>query len=134
MLHDDPGTLELAIFDAEAWLIMESHGARSELAPVVARLTPLVRAHPDYTGLVHFYIHATEDAGEPQLAESYAPRLAELCPNASHLVHMPSHTYYRVGRYADGRVRQRCGAEGGPRLRASDSLADAAGAVDVSLS
>lgn len=97
----DPGNLELEIFDAEAWLIMEFHHDRSGLAPAVARLTPLVRAHPGYTGLVHFYIHATEDAGEPQLAEPYAPRLAELCPNASHLVHMPSHTYYRVGRYED---------------------------------
>lgn len=101
MLHDDPANLELAIFDAEAWLIMEQHGDSSGLTAVIARLTPLVRAHPDYTGLVHFYIHATEDGGEPQLAEPYAPRLAELCPNASHLVHMPSHTYYRVGRYED---------------------------------
>jgi tetratricopeptide (TPR) repeat protein len=61
----------------------------------------MVRAHTGYTGLLHFYIHATEDAGEPQLAEAYAPRLAALCPNASHLVHMPAHTYYRVGRYED---------------------------------
>lgn len=97
----DPGNLELEIFDTEAWLIMEFHHDRSGLAPAVARLTPLVRAHPDYTGLVHFYIHATEDAGEPQLAEPYAPRLARLCPNASHLVHMPSHTYYRIGHYED---------------------------------
>jgi tetratricopeptide (TPR) repeat protein len=101
MLHDDPGNLELEIFDAEAWLVMEFHNDRSGLAPAVSRLTPLVHAHPDYTGLVHFYIHAAEDAGEPQLAEAYAARLAELCPNASHLVHMPSHTYYRVGRYED---------------------------------
>ena len=101
MLRDDPGNLELAIFDAEAWLVMEFHDDRSGLARAVARLTPLVRAHPDYTGLLHFYIHNTEDAGEPQLAENDAARLAELCPNASHLVHMPSHTYYRVGRYED---------------------------------
>jgi len=101
MLHADPANLELAIFDAEAWLIMEQHQNRVGLAPVVARLTPLVSAHPDYTGLVHFYIHATEDAGEPQLAQPYVRRLAEMCPNASHLVHMPAHTEYRVGRYED---------------------------------
>lgn len=101
MLRDDPGDLELEIFDAEAWLVMEFHHDSSGLAPAVARLTPLVRAHPDYTGLLHFYIHTAEDAGEPQVAEAYAARLAELCPNASHLVHMPSHTYYRVGRYED---------------------------------
>ena len=101
ILHDDPGNLELEIFDAEAWLIMEFHHDRSGLTRIVTRLTPLVRAHPDYTGLVHFYIHATEDSGTPQLAEPYVARLAELCPNASHLVHMPAHTYYRVGRYED---------------------------------
>lgn len=101
MVHDDPDNLELEIFDAEAWLVMEFHNDLSGLHPVVARLGPLVRANPDYTGLLHFYIHSAEDAGEPQLAEAYAARLAELCPNASHLVHMPSHTYYRVGRYED---------------------------------
>jgi tetratricopeptide (TPR) repeat protein len=99
LIQSDPKNLELNIFDAEAWLIMEFHDDRSRLAGVVARMTPLVRGHQDYTGVVHFYIHATEDAGMPQLAAPYASRLAELCPNASHLVHMPSHTYYRVGRY-----------------------------------
>jgi len=101
ILSDDPGNLELTIFDAEAWLIMEFHDDHASLRRVVARMGPLVRAHPDYTGLLHFYIHATEDAEEPRLAEAYAPRLAALCPNASHLVHMPAHTYYRVGRYED---------------------------------
>ena len=99
ILQSDPANLELNIFDAEAWLIMELHDDRSGLAKVVARMTPLVRAHPSYTGLVHFYIHTTEDAGVPQLAEPYVARLAELCPNASHLVHMRSHTDYRLGRY-----------------------------------
>lgn len=102
MLRNDPANLELTIFDAEAWLIMEFHADQdASLRRVVARMGPLVREHPGYTGLLHFYIHATEDAGEPQLAESYAQRLADLCPNASHLVHMPSHTYYRLGRYED---------------------------------
>ncbi|MGH8179812.1 MAG: hypothetical protein ACRETR_02435, partial [Steroidobacteraceae bacterium] len=74
MVHDDPDNLELEILDAEAWLVMEFHDDSSGLAPVVARLGPLVRAHPEYTGLLHFYIHAAEDAGEPQLAEAYAAR------------------------------------------------------------
>src|SRR6185437_13135532 len=40
MLHDDPDNLELEIFDAEAWLVMEFHNDRSGLAPAVSRLTP----------------------------------------------------------------------------------------------
>ena len=68
---------------------------------LVAVLQPLLQTHGDYSGLLHFYIHATEEAGEPELAEPYAARVAELAPNASHMVHMPSHTFYRVGRYED---------------------------------
>jgi hypothetical protein len=35
------------------------------------------------------------------LAERYADHLAALAPKASHLVHMPSHTFYWLGRYED---------------------------------
>jgi tetratricopeptide (TPR) repeat protein len=34
-------------------------------------------------------------------AEAAADRLAPLAPDAGHLVHMPGHIYYRIGRYAD---------------------------------
>jgi hypothetical protein len=60
-----------------------------------------LKRSPDYTPAIHFYIHATEQAKVPKLAEPYADRLAALAPNASHLVHMPSHTYYWIGRYED---------------------------------
>ncbi|KAJ8134234.1 hypothetical protein OY671_012553, partial [Metschnikowia pulcherrima] len=46
-------------------------------------------------------IHATEMSGFPARAERYADRLAALAPAASHLIHMPSHTYYWIGRYQD---------------------------------
>lgn len=41
------------------------------------------------------------EAVEPQRAVAVAERLAGLMPGAGHLVHMPSHIYIRVGRYAD---------------------------------
>lgn len=56
---------------------------------------------PVDTPAIHFYIHATEIAGVPERAERYADKLGTLAPRASHLVHMPSHTYYWVGRYQD---------------------------------
>ena len=40
----------------------------------------------------------------PQRAEPYADRLRGAVPGAGHLVHMPSHIYYRVGRYLDALV------------------------------
>ena len=64
-------------------------------------LTPVLARNPDFTPAIHFYIHASESAEVPGYAEPYADRLAALAPNAAHLVHMPSHTYYWVGRYRD---------------------------------
>ncbi len=61
----------------------------------------MLTRNSDYTPAIHFYIHATEIAGYPDRATPYADRLASLAPKASHLVHMPSHTYYWIGRYAD---------------------------------
>jgi tetratricopeptide (TPR) repeat protein len=55
--------------------------------------------HP---GACHLYIHATEASVEPERAESCADLLVDGMPGASHMRHMPSHTYMRIGRYADG--------------------------------
>src|SRR4029077_3919802 len=49
----------------------------------------------------HYYIHAVEASDRPGRAEPYADRLRGAVPGAGHLVHMPSHIYYRVGRYLD---------------------------------
>lgn len=50
---------------------------------------------------IHLYIHAVEASSSPQRAEAPADMLRNLVPGAGHLVHMPSHIYWRVGRYAD---------------------------------
>ncbi len=50
----------------------------------------------------HLYIHAVEASTHPEVAEAAADRLGQLVPGAGHLVHMPTHIYLRVGRYADG--------------------------------
>ena len=50
---------------------------------------------------MHLYIHAVEASTTPERAEAAADRLETLMPEAGHIVHMPSHIYYRVGRYRD---------------------------------
>lgn len=67
----------------------------------VGLLETVLARNPDHTGAIHFYIHATEWAEVPAKAVPYADRLRGLAPAASHLIHMPSHTWYRVGRYRD---------------------------------
>jgi hypothetical protein len=56
---------------------------------------------PEHTGAIHMYIHLTDWIDRQDLAERPAERLGRIAPAASHLVHMPSHTFYGVGRYAD---------------------------------
>lgn len=56
---------------------------------------------PNHSGAIHFYIHLTDWLGAEKLAEPHANRLAGIAPGLSHLVHMPSHTFYGVGRYRD---------------------------------
>jgi tetratricopeptide (TPR) repeat protein len=51
-------------------------------------------AHP---GACHLYIHATESSQNPELALPCADYLSDAVPAASHIQHMPSHTWNEVG-------------------------------------
>ena len=64
-------------------------------------LERVLARNPNHAGAIHFYIHAVEASDRPKRAEPYADRLRNAIPSAGHLVHMPSHIYYRVGRYKD---------------------------------
>lgn len=93
---------EIAVITADAWMVPTalSNGTKN-LPRAVALLETVLKRSPDYTPAIHFYIHATEMSGFPARAEPYADKLPGLAPHASHLVHMPSHTFYWVGRYQD---------------------------------
>ncbi len=61
----------------------------------------MLAAAPEHPGAIHLYIHLTEASADPWRAEAPAGKLAALMPGQGHLVHMPSHTYYRIGRFKD---------------------------------
>ncbi len=63
-------------------------------------LQQVIDTHPEHPGALHYYIHTVE-AVHPTRGEAAADALAGLMPNAGHMVHMPSHIYMRLGRYAD---------------------------------
>ena len=92
-----------ALMDLSPWDYWEAAGARPKgrTAEIVATLERVLRRHPDHPGAIHFYIHMVEASSDPQRALPYADRLGSLMPGAGHLVHMPFHVYYRVGRYQD---------------------------------
>ncbi len=95
-----PADNELAIMAADGWMIPASHKAsRNHLDRAIALLETVLARAPNDTGAIHFYIHATENDGVAAKALPYAMRLQALAPAASHLTHMPSHTYFWVGRY-----------------------------------
>ena len=63
--------------------------------------------HPNHVGLNHYMIHAVDAVPVAARAVAAADRLGALAPKSPHLLHMPSHTYANVGRYADAtRVNQ----------------------------
>ncbi len=67
---------------------------------ILAALDRALELDPDHAGAHHYRIHAVE-AFRPELGIESADKLAALMPGSGHLVHMPSHIYMRVGRYAD---------------------------------
>ena len=99
-----PADDEIAVMAADAWLMTKADTAEQwklNAGMAMPLLEAVLKRDPDYTPAIHFYIHATEIGEVPAKAERYADRLEALAPRASHLVHMPSHTYYWVGRYQD---------------------------------
>ncbi|KAF2742218.1 hypothetical protein M011DRAFT_433351 [Sporormia fimetaria CBS 119925] len=61
-----------------------------------ALLSPASTTHP---GILHMYIHLMEMSSTPEAALVPADHLRTLCPDAGHLVHMPSHIDILVGDY-----------------------------------
>lgn len=62
-----------------------------------ALLEKLFLKYPDHPGLAHYIIHAyDEPALAPRAAEA-ARRYGEIAPSTPHALHMPSHTFTRVG-------------------------------------
>ncbi len=83
------------------WWDEDGKAKSREIAKAMTVLERTLAKAPDDPGSIHLYIHLTEWSDDPHKAIPYGERLAALAPGASHLVHMPSHTFYRVGRYRD---------------------------------
>ena len=72
------------------------------IAEAVALVETVLQRSPEHPQGAHLYIHLMENGPDPKLAEVAADRLAApLSPTAGHLVHMPAHIYYRLGRWKD---------------------------------
>ena len=74
---------------------------------VADRIEAALARTPEHVGLNHYMIHSVDAVAVAARAVPAADRLGRLAPKSPHLLHMPSHTYAHVGRYADAtRVNQ----------------------------
>jgi tetratricopeptide (TPR) repeat protein len=90
-----------ALMNLSPWDYWNLDGsAKGDTEEILKTLQAVVDRNPRHPGALHYYIHTVE-ARHPERGEQPADQLAGLMPGAGHLVHMPSHIYMRVGRYAD---------------------------------
>ncbi len=90
-----------SVMDLRPWdYWTRDHRPYPETIEVMRVLEDVLANNPNHPGAIHLYIHTVELA-RPELAEAAAERLWTLAPGAGHLVHMPSHIFRRIGRYAD---------------------------------
>ena len=106
LMNKFPDDLDAATLFAEAgmnlhpWgLWMQDGTPREGTDEIVTTLESVIKRDPNHMGAVHYYIHAVEASRSPERALAGANRLADLAPNAGHLVHMPAHVYIRTGDY-----------------------------------
>ena len=69
--------------------------------PISAWLDRALGLAPTHPGAHHYRIHLLENSPEPGRALASAEQLGALAPIVGHLVHMPSHIFFRLGRYRE---------------------------------
>jgi len=101
-----PEDLDVGTLYGESLMLLEPRRGTWDLAkPSVQQIHQVLEdvlardiSHP---GACHLYIHATETTPRAGRAEACADLIGDAIPGASHINHMPSHTYNRVGRWGD---------------------------------
>ncbi|MEP1151308.1 MAG: hypothetical protein ABJH08_06220 [Balneola sp.] len=98
--------LDIATLYAESLFLLEPRrGTRDVNDPDVkilhSVLEEILEKDIKHPGACHLYIHATESTQNPEWAEPCAEYIGTSIPGASHINHMPSHTWNEIGRWGD---------------------------------
>jgi hypothetical protein len=94
-----PDDIEARIFDALA-LAASADPADKTYAKQLkagATLEALFARYPDHPGLAHYIIHAYDEPELAARAAAAAQRYGAIAPSTPHALHMPSHTFTRIG-------------------------------------
>jgi hypothetical protein len=94
-----PEDHEAQIFYALVLAVAEDPGDKSyaDLLKAGAILEKLFAEEPTHPGLAHYIIHAYDVPALAGRALVAAQRYAQIAPDAPHALHMPSHTFTRLG-------------------------------------
>lgn len=93
-----------AAMDTRPWDYWEAdkRTPKGHIGEAIGLVEGVLARNPTHPQADHLYIHLMEASDHAGKAERYADLLARpLVPAAGHLVHMPGHLYYRVGRWKD---------------------------------
>ncbi|MES2904685.1 MAG: bacterial transcriptional activator domain-containing protein [Pseudomonadota bacterium] len=123
--HDDIAVLAAeAAMDTLPWDYWEpdKQSAKPRLGEAITLVERVMGRNADHPQAPHLYIHLMENGPDPKRAEAAADRLASgLSRDAGHMVHMPAHIYYRLGRWKDSiRVNIDAARQDEAYIRASD--------------
>lgn len=98
-----PGDTEARIFHS---VIMVANAPPTDLTfsqqkKAAEVLTALYKQQPNHPGLAHYIIHAFDSPPLAQFALDAARQYAAIAPAAPHALHMPSHTFTRLGYWTE---------------------------------
>ena len=113
IVRDFPGDMEARIFYALAanQTALASDKKYSQQLKATAILEPLFKEHPKHPGIAHYIIHAYDHPPLADRALAAARTYASLAPSVPHALHMPSHTFTRVGMWKESIDTNRRSAE-----------------------
>ena len=99
----DPADTEAAIFHAIALVAVAEPTDKSYANQLKAGgiLESLWVKQPNHPGLAHYIIHTYDYPPLADKARAAAQRYASIAPSAAHALHMPSHTFTRVGMWEE---------------------------------
>lgn len=95
----NPEDQEARIFHAIAMVgaALPSDKTYAKQLKAGAMLEEMFARQPDHPGLAHYIIHGYDYPALASKAAEAARRYADIAPAAAHALHMPSHTFTRVG-------------------------------------
>jgi hypothetical protein len=113
IVADHPGDVELRIFYALSVTqsAMPTDKTYAKQAQAAGILEPLFKQMPRHPGLAHYIIHAYDAPPLAEKALAAARSYASLAPAIPHALHMPSHTFTRVGSWKESIETNRRSAE-----------------------